>query len=83
MSETKQAAPHIGDTVEYRDKDLRVKAAIVTATPETIAGVDEKTGLAAPEEGHAHLTIFSFTGCVYSRHNVPMGDGPATWSIRT
>jgi hypothetical protein len=74
----------LGDTVDYRDRYGRAKAAIVTATHESMNGVsDVLVNLGAPATGHAHLTVLSFTGSVYTKHDVPCGDGPGTWSART
>lgn len=70
----------LGAIVEYRDSDGRIKPALVTATPATIDGRDDKTGIEAPQAGHAHLHVFSFTGGDYRKDNVPMGDGPGTFT---
>lgn len=70
----------LGAGVEYRDTDGRIKAAIVTATPASIDGRDEQSGVKAPEAGHAHLHVFSFTGRDYDKRDVPMGEGPHTFT---
>ena len=72
----------LGQSVEYRDSEGRLKAAIVTATPESIDGRDNQSGVTAPAAGCAHLTVFSFTGGVYTRHDIPEGDGPRTFTVR-
>lgn len=70
----------LGSAVTYRDSDGRVKAAIVTATPASIEGTDSKAGISAPAAGRAHLAVFSFTGSTYPKHDVPVGDGPLTFT---
>ncbi len=81
---TTGTAVQLGDTVDYRDRYGRVKAAIVTATAESMNGVsDALSDLGAPAAGSAHLTVFSFSGSIYAKRDVPEGDGPGTWSPRT
>lgn len=73
--------PGLGVFVEYRDRYNRTKTALVLATSATIDGTDEETGIAAPEPGHAHLAVFSFTGSFYAKHDVRPGDGPSTFTV--
>ena len=72
----------LGDIVDYRDREGRLKTALVVATTESIMGHDEHTGMPAPAEGTAHLQVFSFTGDHYLKTDVPEGDGPLSWSFR-
>ncbi len=61
----------VAQAVEYRDSTGRVKAAIITATPESMEY--------GPEPGTVHLTVFG--GSVYQKRNVPQGDGPQTFKL--
>jgi hypothetical protein len=72
--------PGLGVFVEYRDRNGRTKPALVVATSATIDGTDPDTGIAAPDPGSAHLTVFSFTGSQYTKHNVPAGDGLSSFT---
>jgi hypothetical protein len=79
MSDTKVL--QLGTAVEYRDSDGRRKAAFVVATPETMPEWDEKSGIRGPIDGTVHLSVHSFTGTVYVKHNVAPGDGPETLTV--
>jgi hypothetical protein len=89
MSETTEATSALvsglalSTGVEYRDRDGRRKAAFIVATPETIGDMyDAQSGTSRPEPGTVHLMVFSFTGNHYIKHNVPLGEGPTTFSVR-
>lgn len=58
----------LGQAVTYTDTRGRQKAAFVIGTNDS---VEPGHDLPVPEEGHAHLAIFSPSGQVYTRHNVP------------
>lgn len=70
----------LGSNVTYTDTDGRTKAAIITATVKSLPDTDQKSGIPAPEPGHVHLHVFSFTGHQYAKYNVPLGEGPGTFS---
>jgi hypothetical protein len=73
----------VGQTVEYRDRDGRRKAAVVLATPESFGDeFDARSGERAPEEGKVHLKVFSYTGRDYVKHNIAAGEGPYTYTLR-
>jgi hypothetical protein len=76
MSAT-QTALTVGTMVQYRDRDSRVKNALVIATPEA----NSHATTPAPSEGTATLAVFSLSGGEnYVRTDVPEGEGPLTFS---
>jgi hypothetical protein len=79
MSDTKVL--QLGTAVEYRDSDNRRKAAFVVATPDTMPEFDERSGVRRPIDGTVHLSVSSFTGSYYIKHNVAPGDGPGTMTV--
>ena len=69
----------LGTPVEYRDSNGRRKAALIVGTAESI---DEGSSIEVPDEGHAHLAVFSPTGSRYMSLNIPEGEGPHTFTVR-
>ena len=71
----------LGEIVTYRDSRGYEKAALVVGTQASIkAEGPENDGTEAVKDGAVHLTVFGPTGHRYTRHNVPEGDGPNTFS---
>lgn len=71
----------LGEIVTYRDSRGYAKAALVVGTQASIqADGPENDGTEAVQDGAVHLTVFGPTGNRYTRHNVPEGDGPNTFS---
>lgn len=58
----------LGQAVTYIDSSGYQKAAFVLGTRDSIQPGHE---VEQPDEGHAHLAIFSPSGRRYTRHNVP------------
>lgn len=71
-----KTAPKLGEAVEYRDSNGFRKAAIVTATAES---VDPAGPLEAPGDGRVHLAVLSPSGHLYPAFDIPPGDGPHTY----
>lgn len=81
----------LGDRVVYTDSKGFEKFAFVTGTQATVKVVDvvgeddeddyhRGSSLPAVGAGQAHLLVFSPTGNVYTRHNIPQGAGPNTFA---
>ena len=71
------AKVQLGDRVQYTDGQGFQKLALVIGTRKT---VQKGTDLPRPEKGTAHLLVISGTGNTYTRHGVPFGDGPRTFT---
>ena len=72
------AKVRLGDTVRYTDGAGFEKAALVVGTRRS---VQDGTAIKRPEKGSANLRIYSPSGQVYTRENVPQGDGPRTFAL--
>lgn len=66
-----QKAPKIGQFVTYTDTKGHSKPALVTATPESLT---EGTNLPELSDTQLHLVVFSPSGNIYPRQNVPFVD---------
>lgn len=66
--------------VTYTDSNGYMKTAVITGTRDSIA---EGTDVPQPDKGCAHLQILHPTDPKrnYARPNVPMGEGPRTFSV--
>ena len=74
-----------GTNVIYFSSNGKAKVALVVGDPETITvnevgGPNDGAVPAILNEGERHLVVFSPTGSVYIKHNVPEGQGPNTWT---
>jgi hypothetical protein len=65
---TNNTTLRLGQPVTYTDSRGYQKAAFVVGTSDSVQPGHD---LPVPDEGHAHLAIFSPTGAVYARHNIP------------
>lgn len=69
----------LGARVEYRDSSGYVKLGLVTGTSDS---VQDNEKVSKPSKGEtAHLFILSPSGKTYAKQNVPLGNGPATFSL--
>lgn len=75
----------LGDPVIFRNHDGLPEAALVAGTRRSIDPQRASGGGQVPpieEQNRLHLTVFPPSGGIEARHNVPMGNGPGTWSPR-